>query len=868
MDPASPALKPAPEPEPDPSLILEQPPSRWRGWLARLGGLAWIAVCAYALHGLHQEWSGFHLADLHAALARIGPQHLALAVSLTLFSYSCNAALGLLAQRWLGHPTVSLLKDLRHNLIVSAFTMNAGGSVIGGGSIRLRFAAEHGISAADVGKATLFSGLAGWAGHVLLCGVLLTFAAPPLDWLPADLARGVGIALLVFGLLLPFGSLLWPHAWPRPALASLTILIAMLDWAFAGLTLWALFPGAFVMSAWSLVAVVVVAQAIASFTHVPGGVGVLELALTKALGTAVAAPVLAGTLVTYRLIYYLLPFATAILMLGLRELRLRREALRKGGRMAMRGWSMIAPRLAVLLALGGGFLLLLSANTPMEESRRGIVELLPLPFVEASHFFSSLAGALLIVLARGLQRRIQTAWWLSVAAMGGGILFSLAKGFDWEESIMLGFMLICLLSCRHHFHRHAALWTQRFTGGWWLMIAALLGVATWVGFFTSRNIPYRDELWWRFALDDDASRFLRAMTGAACVFLIVGIAQILRPTKSRHTTPVDWPAVDKLVGTSSHADSALAWLGDKQFAVAVHARSGLMYADQGRSRIVMGDPLGDADAADDLLWRFVEEAQDQGMRPVFYQVSVDEMPRLVDMGFKLFKLGEEARVDLTAFTLEGADAKKLRQARSRFQRQNLTFTIWPPETVAANMATLKAISDTWLAEHRAGEKGFSLGRFDTDYLRRFPCAVVADAGGRILAFTNIWKTEDKNELSIDLMRHLPDAPNGVMEVLFIELMLWGHGQGCRWFNLGMAPLSGLSTHPLAPLWHKLAAGIFQRGESFYNFQGLRSYKDKFSPQWEPRYIAVGSSWSLPTALLDATALIGGGLRQTFSRPKS
>ncbi|GEP45326.1 bifunctional lysylphosphatidylglycerol flippase/synthetase MprF [Brevifollis gellanilyticus] len=844
------------------------PPPKWRGWLARLGGVLWIAVCGLALHGLHREWSGFHLADLNAALAQIGARHLALALGFTVVSYLCNALLGVLAQRWLGHPAVGVWRDLRNNFIVSAFSMNAGGSVIGGGSIRLRFAAEHGVSAAEVGKATLFSGLAGWMGHVLLCGVLLLSAPPPLDWLPVASARGVGVVLLVLGLLLPFGALLWPRVWPPPSLACLTLVVSMLDWLFAGLTLWALFPGAFVMSAWSLVAVVVLAQAVAALTHVPGGVGVLELAITKALGSTVAAPVLAGTLVTYRLLYYLLPFAAAIILLGLREMSLRRHALERGGRLALRGWSMVAPRLAVLLVLGGGFLLLLSANTPMEESRRGLVALLPLPFVEASHFFSSLAGALLIVLARGLQRRIQTAWWLCVAAMGAGMVFSLFKGFDWEETLVLGFMLVCLLSCRDHFHRHGALWTQRFTAGWWLLLGALLGVAVWVGFFTARHVPYQNALWWQFALENDASRFLRAMTGAGCVFLIAGIAQILRPARPRQKAPVDWPAVDQVVRTTDHADAALAWLGDKEFTLAADGRCGLMHADQGRSRIVMGDVLGDSEAADDLLWRFIEEAQDQGMRPVFYQVSVAEMPRLVDMGFKLFKLGEEARVSLTSFTLDGADARKLRQARSRFQRQNLTFSIWAADKVAEKLSTLKAISDTWLAEHRAGEKGFSLGRFEPDYMRRFPCAVVGDASGRIIAFSNLWQTESKEELSIDLMRHLPEAPNGVMEALFIEIMLWGHEQGYRWFNLGMAPLSGLSTHPLAPLWHKIAAGIFHRGESFYNFQGLRSFKDKFSPQWEPRYIAVSSTWSLPTALLDATALIGGGMRKTFGTSQS
>jgi phosphatidylglycerol lysyltransferase len=595
---------------------------------------------------------------------------------------------------------------------------------------------------------------------------------------------------------------------------------------------------------------------------------VLELTVTKALGGSVAAPVLAGALVTYRLVYYLFPFCVAILMLGVRELRLRKSLLMKSGGVVRRGWSIVAPRLASLLALGGGFMLLLSANTPIEDARRGVLQgVLPLPFVESSHFISSLAGALLIVLARGLQRRIQAAWWISIMLMAGGIAFSLMKGFDWEEALILSFCLLCLLPFRGHFHRHAALWTYRFTAGWWLMILALMGVAVWLGFFTSRNVPYQRELWWQFTFESDSSRFMRAAVGSGCVFAIIALAQALRPAKSRTTAKVDPEAVEKIVRLSSHADAALAFLGDKNFTLGADGRCGLMYADQGRSRIVMGDPLGDADEADDLLWQFVELAQAEGMRPVFYHISVAEMPRLVDMGFKLFKLGEEAHVNLAAFSLEGGDAKKLRQARNRFQTAALSFAIWDQTMVAERIETLRVISNAWLEEHRAGEKGFSLGRFDDDYIRRFPCGVVMDSAGEVIAFTNILATDDKEELSVDLMRHLSAAPNGVMEAMFIELMLWGRTQGFKQFNLGMAPLSGLSTHPLAPLWNRLAAGIFHRGETFYNFQGLRSYKDKFNPEWEPRYIAVQSNWSLPSALLDATALIGGGLRNSLSKNK-
>ena len=428
------------------------------------------------------------------------------------------------------------------------------------------------------------------------------------------------------------------------------------------------------------------------------------------------------------------------------------------------------------MALGGGFILLLSANTPIEPSRRaGLEDWLPLPFVERAHFVSSLAGALLILLARGLQRRIQEAWWLTVLLMAGGIVFSLVKGFDWEEALVLSFMLACLLPSRGHFHRRATLWTYRFTLSWWLMLLALVGATLWLGFFAARNVPYQHQLWWQFTFEGDASRFLRAAVGAGCVIAFFALAQCLRAAKPRHRETVAAECVERLVQLSSHANAALAYLGDKEFTVSADGSCGLMHADQGNSRIVMGDPLGDSDTADDLLWSFVEQARNEGVRPVFYQISVAEMPRLVDMGFKLFKLGEKACVDLRTFTIEGSGMRKLRQARSRFERAGLAFAIWDRAEVAERLETLRAISNVWLDEHRFGEKGFPLGRFDDDYIRRFPCGVALDESGKAITFINILATANHEELSVDLMRHLPDSLGGVMEAMFIELLLWGQG---------------------------------------------------------------------------------------------
>jgi phosphatidylglycerol lysyltransferase len=217
------------------------------------------------------------------------------------------------------------------------------------------------------------------------------------------------------------------------------------------------------------------------------------------------------------------------------------------------------------------------------------------------------------------------------------------------------------------------------------------------------------------------------------------------------------------------------------------------------------------------------------------------------------KLGEEARVPLADFSLEGGVRKQLRQTSNRFKREGCSFEIIPVSDVSRRMDELQRVSDAWLAEKNAAEKGFSLGSFQPDYIARSPVAIIHRMG-KILGFSNLWLGAGKEEFSIDLMRYVEEAPSGVMEYLFTELMLWGRKEGYQWFNLGMAPLSGLESHSLAPLWSRFGNLVFRHGEHFYNFQGLRQYKEKFHPHWRPRYLASPGGLALPQILTDTATL--------------
>jgi phosphatidylglycerol lysyltransferase len=223
-------------------------------------------------------------------------------------------------------------------------------------------------------------------------------------------------------------------------------------------------------------------------------------------------------------------------------------------------------------------------------------------------------------------------------------------------------------------------------------------------------------------------------------------------------------------------------------------------------------------------------------------------------------------VALEDFSLKGNSRSDLRNAENRMKKLGAVFEVIPAAQASAIMDELKQVSDEWLEDKSAHEKGFSLGAFKADYLAHFDIAVVK-IDGKIIAFVNLIQGANKAELSLDLMRFAKSAPKGVMDFLFAEIMLWGKAQGFQFFSLGMAPLSGLEHHALAPVWHKIGSFIFKHGDSFYNFEGLRAYKEKYNPIWRPRYIATTSGLAMPAALLDTSRLISGGVMKLLLKKK-
>ncbi|MBX9791689.1 MAG: bifunctional lysylphosphatidylglycerol flippase/synthetase MprF [Pirellulales bacterium] len=834
------------------------------------GAVAITGVFLAALAVLRHELAHYNYRDIERSLAAIPRRNLLLALTLTVANYLVLGGYDYLGLTFLGR-SLGYRRIALASFLTYASSHNFG-ALLGGTSMRYRIYSSWGLSALEIAKLVGFCGLTFSLGICTLGGVALGIGSPVVAdavALPAFDLQLVGAALLAavigYGAIAALGRV--PKvverqavSLPKPRMAVAQIALSSLDMTLSASVLWCLLPEGSSLGFLGFLGLYVAAVVVGMLSHVPGGVGVFEAAMLKAFPDSTDHAALFGALVAFRAIYYLLPLGVAAVLLVVYEVSQRWHLLSAWGSRAGRWLPSITPSLLALLTLLAGAVLLISGATPADPDRLSwLARHVPLPLVELSHFAGSLVGVALVLLARGLQRRLDAAYHLTLGLLAAGIVFSLVKGFDYEEAAVLALALAAVWPARPYFYRRSSLFTQRMTASWLTTVALVVAGSMALAMFSFRHIEYRDELWWQFAFEADAPRVLRASVAVSVLAIVYGFARLLSPAPRRPELPGadELSRAAKIVAQSPRADAQLALLGDKLLLFDDEDRGLVMYQVAGRSWVSLGDPVAEPDEQAELVWEFHELVDRYGGWTVFYQVSEERLSQYLDLGLTLLKLGEEARVPLADFSLEGKQRRGLRHTRSKLAGAGCTFEVLPTAEVPAQLPRLREVSDAWLGEKQAREKGFSLGYFDEDYLRRFPCAVVR-VDGQIVAFANVFETADKEELSLDLMRHLPDAPAGVMEFLFIELMLWGHERGYQWFSLGMAPLAGVESRSLAPLWNQVAALVYRHGERLYNFQGLRQYKDKFDPEWRPKYLASPGGWALGPVLADLVTLIAGG----------
>jgi phosphatidylglycerol lysyltransferase len=808
---------------------------------ARIWGFALFGlVLAASWHALR----GIHTRDFRAALHSLDAGTLTLAAAATICNVTVMGLYDVLAFR---HTRTRPIERWRFGAVAFCWSNFLTLGPLAGPAIRLWLYRSRVDDLAEL--------------HAGIVSVVIAFTSGLAGWtLAALLIARVGggmVMLAVTALLLVLASAWIGRAIAQrterfagaPAGSARTIVLAIvgwIDWLFAAVAFVAcLYATKINAPALRLIDTFFYGQVVGLASLVPGGFGSSDAFWIARLPFDQS--VSAAALTAYRFIYYIAPWFTASLVL-------LSWATRRSSRRVD-----VARRIIASLVGGAGVLIVLSTASPALHARLVLMEqYVPLPLVELGQVTAALAGLLLLVLARGLARGYTAAYKATIALLLLAGFASILKGLDWEESLALGTV-------------GAAAWSQaglfdRASGGDWLEWADLgLGVAAVLLFLTFGTFSHHLsaaalERWNAIGYHFQTARFLRSAGSMLLVVATASLYVLLRtPVHFQRPDERDITrALEEHAAFGSGTTPMMVAVGDK--AVFFDGRRGFcLYRTIGPYLVVFSDPvvkvLAERGAFMDALFAFAAELD---RRPLFYQVSVDWIPLLHDRGYHLFKLGEEANVRLGRVTTEGHAGKMTRQIIRRAERDGVAFRIMETCEVQARMPELELISRAWLEAKHLVERQFSIGYFDRAYLSRCRCAIVEQARdpGRILAFANLLEGPRCEELSIDLMRYRTDAPS-VMDFLITSLLLYGKQAGYRTFNLGMAPLASVGEHRDAHGRERLAGLFFRRGEPWYNFQGVRFYKQKFDPEWVPRYFAYQRAGEWPIALANVSALVAG-----------
>ncbi|HLO75617.1 MAG TPA: lysylphosphatidylglycerol synthase domain-containing protein [Magnetospirillum sp.] len=512
--------------------------ANWRVIMGRPGwpavrrvaaGLLSVAVFLLALAVLHRALGRVDLHQVVAIATSYPASRLVVALLLALASY---VALG--GFDWLGLHHIRRSLPVASTMLVSfvshAVSHNAGFAVLTGGSVRLRMYATFGLGLADVGGIVAFAGLSFGLGVAIVASTAFIVEGArlaPLLKLPPTVVTGLGWCGL--GLLAayftwtaaarrPLAIGRWRLATPSLPLAGGQVAVAAADLALVAAALYLLLPmDGTGISYPAFVGLYVVATTAGTLSHVPGGLGVFEGALTILI-PAPAAEILAALLV-FRVFYNLVPLCLAALILAVFEL------VQRTRHMPQPAWvEGLGPALAALLAFVGGLLLLWSGagtNAPSSDA----------PWMaESTHILSGGVGGVLLVLPWGLMAQTRWSYRLAVTTMVCGAVLALMRGPDWAVAAALALAAAALAAAAPLF-RAESCEGQAIPWGWLGASTAVLVGATWMAWrAVGQEAPLATYL--TAAAD---GRFLRTTVTAVLTF--IAAAWQLRQGEPRKAAP-------------------------------------------------------------------------------------------------------------------------------------------------------------------------------------------------------------------------------------------------------------------------------------------------------------------------------------------
>ncbi len=594
------------------------------------------------------------------------------------------------------------------------------------------------------------------------------------------------------------------------------------------------------------------------------GLGIVEVSVTLVLQQlGVPLPQALGATILYRLVEVWLPVVLGV-------------GVHAGSQRSLRGFP------AALPALWTGLTGLLAIASVLPERVRHSIR--DTPRVEGLAMFhpdhvgrtiSLVAGFLMLVLAVRLLRRQHSAWIVVVILTSIITAVYLTRDIDGLNALLAATNLLLLLLYRKRFRVRSDIPSLRRGLGILLLSVSVTyayGVLSlWLAdrhqFAREFSIASSLRAAWDVYLGLDSGGLhpqtgrgawiLESMHVLAILSLAISALAILQPIiwRGRVRQPDTDRARRLIMGYGDSALDRFKYWPDKYQFFASGDVGVVSYGVSSRVALALGDPSARDDAAfARTLDEFLDLCEVNGWEPAFHQVPPNHLPAYRQRGFTPVMIGQDAIVHLASFTMSGHSMKNLRSLRNRAERDGIEVQVIDPPLSDDLVLELREISDDWLTLEGRRERTFTLGQFDPAYVRSSPVLVLRSASGRGEAFINLIHDGAAGELTFDLMRHRVDAPNGAMDLLILALVDLARERGYDAVSLGMVPFVTATPSEQTALVEQAVARLAKPMGRFFASQSLFAYKDKFHPDWEPRYLVVRSLTQLPRVTLALTRL--------------
>jgi lysylphosphatidylglycerol synthetase-like protein (DUF2156 family) len=345
--------------------------------------------------------------------------------------------------------------------------------------------------------------------------------------------------------------------------------------------------------------------------------------------------------------------------------------------------------------------------------------------------------------------------------------------------------------------------------------------------------------------------FYFALLALGVVGLLVLLILLFRPLRARRPhSESDWEHAERLV--HGYGWDTLAYFSlrdDKSFFFGADGEAMIAYTYIGGYALVSGDPIGAPDSVPRVIDEFVVMCDERAWNPAFLAIRESDFPTYAARGFHSFYLGDEAIMRCDEFTLAGASHKSLRAAVRRVGRRYRFQLITEANAPASLVGKLNAISERWRG--KAPERGFTMALSQdvrgAGANPEFLLCIALDENDVPGGFLRLVPAYGPDfGYTLDLMRHDPDAPNGMTEFLIASTAQALGARGVVRLSMNFAVWGRLFQEdiPFTPA-QRLAKRAVSALNPFFQIKSLHDFNAKFDPQWLPRVLAYRRPIDLP-----------------------